>query len=147
MRLNLTYMLERVVWTPEYSVGVAEIDEQHQKFIDIINELSELSRKTNLSREQLQGGLNRMGNYGFYHLGTEEAYFVKCGYAGAKEHVAAHNAYRQTVAGLLARSEKAGEDLNKLIGDAAAYSGKWLLGHILTVDKKYTDAFHKCGLK
>jgi len=31
--------MEHITWKPEYSVGVKEIDEQHQNFVNILNTL------------------------------------------------------------------------------------------------------------
>ena len=33
--------MDRIDWKNEYSVGVAEIDHQHQFFVDLINRLNE----------------------------------------------------------------------------------------------------------
>jgi len=58
-----------------------------------------------------------------------------------------HNQFREKIKGFLdqARDEKA--DIQTIAQDMATYSGNWLLGHIVTFDKKYTVYFQDHGLK
>jgi hemerythrin len=140
-------MKEKFVWSEEYSVGVKELDEQHQQFIEIANDLLDIAERPHFNILTVRLAVTRLGNYGMYHLGTEEQYFVQCNYPEAAEHVVAHERYREAVRKFSERLSDDKADYVALINEAATFSVSWLLGHILNMDKKYVEAFHKCGLK
>ena len=70
-------MKEKIIWTQEYSVNVAEFDEQHKEFINICNGLIELTEKEEFTKEEALSGVMKLGDYASYHLGSEEALFTK----------------------------------------------------------------------
>jgi hemerythrin-like metal-binding protein len=132
-------MNKRFEWTKEYSVGIPSIDEQHKHFFEIANKIIGLCDKENLTKEDVLPGAGELGDYAFYHLGTEEGYFDKYGYEDSAIHVAAHMQYRQAVNGYLSRIREENADPRELALEMALYSGDWLLRHILIMDKKYTE--------
>ncbi len=138
--------MEKIIWKNEYSVGVQEIDEQHRHFFEIANSVLDLTQKTT-AKEEVFAVLEKLGDYAFYHFGIEESYFDKLNYPGAVDHIAAHNQYRETIKKYLdeIRSEKT--DTSEVAQKIAFYSGNWLIGHILEVDRKYTKYFQEHGLK
>jgi len=138
--------MKKFIWTIEYSVGVESIDEQHQHFFDIANKILELVDSESSEGRVLFESLEELGNYAFYHLKTEEDYFDKFNFALAQEHVDAHNLYRKKVNEMMDRARK-GEDIKKIMKEAASYSGEWLLNHILVMDKKYTKFLQEHGVK
>jgi len=138
--------MDKFVWTSEYSVGIKEIDEQHQHFFEIANRIIDLTMKTDLAQEDVAKSLEELGNYAFYHLGTEEGYFDKFNYPDAPLHIAAHNDYRKMVNDYFVQLRAAGSDFKKIAEEMASYSINWLSGHILLVDKKYTQFFNEHGL-
>jgi hemerythrin-like metal-binding protein len=139
--------MEKFIWTEKVSVGVPSIDEQHQRFFAIANEIIDLVEKGGTNRQELLSILSEMGNYAFYHLSTEEYYFDKYGYPDAESHRLAHNLYREEVNKYLNRAREEGADLNRLLLETAGYSGGWLMGHILDADQKYSRFFQEKGIK
>ncbi|HQA96069.1 MAG TPA: bacteriohemerythrin [Candidatus Colwellbacteria bacterium] len=137
--------MAKFVWTEEYSVGIPSIDEQHRHFFDIANRVTDLAEKENVSREELTTNLGELGNYAFYHFSTEEGYFSKFNYEGAAIHISAHNNYRRQMEDYLGRV-RGENDLKSLAVVVANFSGNWLLGHILEMDKKYTVFFQESGI-
>ncbi len=138
--------MKKFIWTLEYSVGIESIDEQHRHFFDIANKILELADLKDSDGRELFESLEELGNYAFYHLKTEEEYFDKFNFALAEEHVAAHDLYRKKVNEFMDRARK-GEDIKKIMNEAASYSGEWLLTHILVMDKKYTKFLQEHGVK
>lgn len=136
------------VWSQEYSVGVQLIDEQHQHFFSVANALIALARAEDPSREAVTKLFGELGDYALYHLGTEESFFRGFGYEDVGVHIAAHDAYRETVASRFANEiSKPGADVKKLAEDMAIYSGAWLQNHILVMDKKFTAFFNVHGFE
>lgn len=138
--------MEKFIWTPEYSVWVESIDEQHRHFFGIANRILEIAEKDILNHSEVLAAIEELGNYAFYHLSTEEIYFDEFHYDGAVEHVAAHNDFREKTQSIIDNA-RAGGDLKKIAQEAASYAGQWLLNHILVMDKKYSQFFQEHGIK
>ncbi len=138
--------MEKFVWEEKYSVGIKEIDEQHKHFFEIANGIIDLTAKENLTKEETIKSLQELGDYAFYHLSTEESYFDKFKYQDAPLHINAHNEYRESVGEYFRKMTDLGTDMKKLLEEMAAYSGNWLLAHIVVVDKQYTKFFNEHGL-
>ncbi len=140
--------MDKFIWTPEYSVGVQLIDEQHQHFFSIANQLLDLAQVEQPTHEQLVNLFGELGDYALYHLGTEESFFREFAYEDSAAHIAAHDAYRAMIADRFnVELSKSDVDLKGLASEMANYSGTWLQDHILVMDKKYTEAFHRHGFK
>ncbi len=136
----------KFIWTEEYSVGINEIDGQHKHFFDIANKIIDLTAGQNPTKEKAFGLLEELGNYAFYHFGTEEGYFDKFNYREAPLHIDAHNGYREAVRKYLEDINKEGTDIAKMTEEMASYSSDWLSKHIISMDKKYTKYFNERGL-
>lgn len=134
------------IWTKDLSVQVKEIDEQHQNFFRLANEVLGMLEEKEVTKEHAQHVLKQFDDYAHYHLRTEEVYFDRCHYPEADAHVAAHDAYRKTVAEAMERIEES-EDYVTLILDITLFAGNWLTKHIRDMDQRYAECFHTCGLK
>jgi methyl-accepting chemotaxis protein/hemerythrin len=129
-------MDKKFVWTEEYSVQNKLIDEQHQTFFAIANELIDLSENGAAGKGVLLDEVNKLGDYAFSEYN----------YPDAPEHVEAHNAFRNKVMGLM-DAVRGGEDgVRELSKETAEFAGEWLINHILVMDKKYTQFFREEGL-
>ncbi len=140
--------MEKFIWNNDYSVGVALIDEQHQHFFEIANEIIDLADKKETGKEALFAYLGELGDYSLYHLGTEEKFFDEFKYENAPQHKVAHDAFRVTIKEHLDAAQNAttDDDIMRLSEVAAAFTGDWLKNHILVMDKQYTAFFHEHGL-
>lgn len=138
--------MEKFIWTDKYSIGIREIDEQHQHFFGIANGIIDLTEKENIAKEEIFKALEELGNYAFYHFGTEESYFDKFNYPDAPLHIDAHNKYRETINKYLEDIRKGGIDVKKMAQETASYSSEWLSRHILVVDIQYTKFFKEHGV-
>lgn len=130
--------MKRFEWKPEYSVGDATIDAQHDELIGIINELA----------DQLQGAkepeiaaarsvFDHLAHYVTTHFAYEEGLIGRAGYP--EERLAAHQAEHNAILQQLQEFEQVFEG-----GDAAALQrmmpflyGEWLIHHICGTDKDY----------
>ncbi|MBN2484406.1 MAG: hemerythrin family protein [Bacteroidales bacterium] len=129
-------------WKPEYSLNIIEIDNQHKKIIELLNQLYEAFMKKD-HHEKLGSIIDELEKYAVYHFGTEENYFNKFGYTGKVEHVNEHARFKEKV-----RSFK--DDFNKNKGaltfTVINFLKDWLNKHILIDDKKYQNLFSEMGL-
>lgn len=130
-------------WRESMSVGVKEIDDQHKKLIETIEELNEAIIKHEVT-DQLAKTYDELLEYTTIHFATEEAYFDKFHYPEAAEHKAAHAYFSKRIEEMKNRIDK---DVHELSLDLVSFLEFWLVGHIMIMDQRYVDCFHKNGLK
>ena len=139
--------MPKFIWTEKNSVGVEEIDKQHQHFFALANEIIALSEQADVQLRGLLFKVTNLSSYAVYHLLTEEKIFKKYDYPDAKEHITAHDVYREKMKKLVDAVEKESPDTKALSNEMAAFAGDWLTNHIMAMDKKYVDFMHKNGIK
>jgi hemerythrin len=122
-----------IKWKEEYSVKVAEIDEQHKKLIGLINQLAD-AMSVGKGRDVLNGVLAELVSYTEYHFETEEKLFREHGYPEHEQHSRAHNELATKARELSAAFDR-GE--TKLSVDVMLFLSTWLNRHILDEDKQY----------
>jgi len=131
-----------IKWDDSFSVGVMEIDRQHQKLISMINELNDAMRQGK-SREAMGKILQGLKSYTVTHFGTEERYFDRFGYPEADSHKQEHAQFVEKVSDF----EKGFQEGRFSVSlELMKFLSKWLREHINGVDKKYTAFFHEHGL-
>lgn len=139
--------MSKYIWTEKYSVGVAEIDKQHQHFFEIANDVMEIAEKKDVPLGELLFKVTNLSNYAVYHLLTEENIFARYNYPDAAEHIAAHNAYRGKMKQFISEVEREGADTKALAIKIAEFAGDWLMNHILVMDQKYASFMREAGIK
>lgn len=128
--------MQRIAWDETFSVHVKEIDEQHKKWIEIINRLHETlmrPRGDDLVRITRQT-FNDMEEYVRFHFSFEEEYMRSIGYPGLATHTREHDIF-------LARIKQYKQDLQEgeliLNSEIMKILINWLQSHILDQDKQY----------
>jgi hemerythrin-like metal-binding protein len=129
-------------WKDEYSIGIALIDKQHHKVIELINELFESirdSRGDMIIREVLDDLLD----YSRYHFSLEEELFEKYGYEKLETHVREHEHFTKKVDSLMV-----GAEMNKecVPYETLDYLRDWFANHILKEDAVYSRFFQQRNL-
>src|SRR3989344_4665653 len=130
-------------WVEDYSVGVKEFDEQHKKMFVIINNLYDAMHASVID-DELREFINELVSYANYHFSTEEKYFAEFDYPEKEAHIKAHDFYRAKVSEFVKEFEEHKKFLSFEILD---FLEDWWLGHVITVDKKYTSFFNAHGLQ
>lgn len=130
-----------IPWSDNLSVGVQEIDQQHQKLISMLNQFYDMVTQDN--RKALESLLNSMAEYTLYHFKTEEAYFDRFQYSDSAEHKKRHQEFAAKVADVTARI-RSGKMVISM--EVTNYLKEWVTNHILREDKKYQACFNANGL-
>ena len=130
------------VWDNKYSVGIREIDEQHKKLINILNELYEAMQAQKAS-DVLGKVLLELVNYTKTHFATEEKYMAQFGYPDEAAHKREHVAFTDKVSTFKSDFE---EGRTAMSVSVAAFVKDWLIRHISGTDKKYGPFFNSKGL-
>ncbi len=131
-----------IEWTPALSVGVAELDGQHKKLIDIINRFND-AMKTGKGSAALSGALKEVADYTIYHFGYEEKKLVEIGYAGLLKQKTEHKLFVDKLKNLQKDLDAKKVMLSIEFMD---FLKKWLTLHIAVNDKEYMPAFNAKGI-
>ena len=129
-------------WNDTLSVSVGEIDGQHQKLVETINELHDAMRQRK-SREVMGDILSALVDYTATHFKTEEDYFIEFGYPDADKHKQEHADFVEK-----ALEFKSGFEAGKLgvSIEVMSFLSDWIRNHIKGSDKLYTPIFNNNGL-
>lgn len=133
----------KLEWEEKYSVGVSEIDLQHQTMFVTINQLIDIIN-THPTPKKINEIITSLLAYKKFHFATEEKYFKKFSYSGAKDHVNAHQQFSQKLEAL---SQTFSHDTLAFAYELIDFLEDWLIDHLLTVDQEYKECFSQHGLK
>ncbi len=129
-------------WDSQYSVGIQEIDDQHRKLIDFINELEQTLGEPN-NRDAAVKILNGLVSYTKDHFAREELYFRQFDYDKTDDHIAEHIDLIAQVEKLVYQFEVSGTfDIPNVI----EFLKSWWAEHILGADQEYVTCFKENGL-
>ena len=87
--------MEPVPWSEKFSVGVRELDQQHQQLIKMLNLLISTQGTTNTHSETISDILTEMTRYAQTHFKTEERLMEAYGYPGLEDQKLQHRDFRK----------------------------------------------------
>lgn len=132
----------RLGWKQSYAVGVATIDRQHERLIDLIHSL-QLSIGSGEEREATADVLDAMERYTTAHFGYEEQLMVQASYAQLDAHRQQHRFFVDSLGRLRAQLAEGGADV---LEQTASFLGRWFIEHVLEEDAAYAPALRAAGL-
>jgi hemerythrin len=132
-----------IKWIPEMSVGVAELDEQHQGLVALLNRLHE-KMMSGQGLAVLDAVLGELLRYAEVHFAAEERLFEQHGYPEALAHQAEHHAFTARVRELQAEVA-AGKRFVSL--PTLNFLRDWLADHVMRVDMAYKSFFAGRGCR
>lgn len=132
-----------IQWDGSFSVKVAEIDQQHQKLMSMINELNDAMRQGK-GKDVLGKIVNGLFSYTVTHFSMEEKYFDRFGYPETDSHKKEHVAFVKKVSEFKDGVEKGKLGLSI---EVMNFLSDWLKNHIKLTDMKYSQFFNEKGLK
>ncbi len=132
-----------IQWSSSLSVGINEIDKQHERLVKLINDLNEAMR-IGKGKEILSKIINELTTYALTHFSTEEKYFDKFQYLETKPHKGEHQAFVQKVSTFKKDFEEGRVGLTIPIMN---FLSDWLQNHIMISDKKYAPFLIEKGVK
>jgi hemerythrin len=133
-----------IKWDNKYSVDVSMIDDEHKKFVDIINKATHAQKYNNRRPSAISEVLIEITTYALRHFRTEETYMINCKYSDYKSHKDEHNRFSKTIPNYW---QELADNNFKVIDTILEHLNWWLTNHIQGTDKKYIDCFKENGLK
>lgn len=121
-------------WTPDLSVGVSLIDEEHKTWFEKADKLFEAG-KSRQSKEYVGEMLDFLDDYTKKHFRDEEQYMLKIKYPNYNAQKQAHTAFIEDLAKLKKEYSASGGNLLVIINANQLVIG-WLTTHILKMDKQ-----------
>jgi hemerythrin-like metal-binding protein len=132
-----------IQWTPNYSVGVGEMDTHHRKLFDLLNKLHDAMAEGKAS-SMIEDIINELIDYTKYHFKEEERLMEKIQYAGLKDQKAAHNKFIAAIEGYKAQADRGLKAF--LSSGVSTFLKDWLKNHIGVMDKKYQQDMNAKGI-
>lgn len=132
-----------LAWKDSLSVSIAEVDEQHKKLIDIINELH-AAMMQGKGKEVLGKVFDDLIAYTVYHFSTEEKYMDQYSYTSMSPHKLEHQKLTEQVIELQKRYR---EGKFHISIETLSFLRDWLTSHIKETDKKFGSYLLQMGMK
>lgn len=131
-----------ITWSDNLSVNVSEMDRQHRKLIDMINELFD-AMSSGKGRDVIGKVLDGLTEYTKTHFASEERMMQLHNYPELSTQQSEHAKLTQQVIDLQAKF-KGGSFTITL--ETMSFLKDWLQNHILQNDKKYGPYLNSRGV-
>ncbi len=128
----LTTPVKILEWTPQYSVHVVTIDQEHQMWFELVDGLHQ-AMLVGKGSEILATLLAQMTQYTSYHFAHEEELMAAAGYPQMQAHVQQHDELRETTRRFVARFELG--EIGMTI-ELTLFLSQWIKQHTLTTDRR-----------
>jgi hemerythrin len=132
-----------LTWGDQYMVNIAEIDAQHKKLFDMVNEMHDAMR-AGKGDDVIGRTLDGLLGYVKTHFATEERYMTQHGFP---EYAAHKKEHEDLTAKALDLHKQFKEGKPVLSFDVMDFLKTWLQNHILGTDKKYGPFLNSKGIK
>ena len=124
--------ISRVKYTDDYRVGVAEIDQQHERFFEIYNDFADhLAKPPGMTEAEVFSVFNELFMYTKYHFREEEWIMKTADYPDLRDHLDQH----QLLVDGLATVRRGATSLPEIIRAVEQFIKTWA-EHILVMDHK-----------
>lgn len=127
-------MVERFIWSPEFSVGNEYLDLQHKVIFGLINKISDF-KPEQAPKKFTEKILKQLLEYTSIHFFEEESLMRKYGYPDIQRHIGIHKQLIHQTRMLYLKYQEKGDLILPIVSD---FLMKWLKTHILGIDKKYS---------
>ncbi len=131
-----------IKWDTSYETGIKKFDAQHQKLVNLINDLYE-GMQQGKGKEAVGRVLEELIKYTKEHFVDEEALMQQHNYPGYLAQKGEHERLVKEVATLMEKHKSGAMSLSI---ETSTFLKNWLTNHILGVDKKYSVFFQGKGV-
>ena len=131
------------VWNRKLVTGLTDIDQQHLKLVQLINDLHR-AMKSRVGAAESGRILRELAEYTVYHFDFEEKMFARHGYPGTEDHKKIHVKLVGKVTGYQQDFESGKAGLSMELMD---FLCDWLRDHILKTDMGYVPFMKEKGVK
>jgi len=126
-----------------YSVHIAELDLQHQKIIQLVNDLHD-GVMAHKGKEELDKIFDNLVENFRLHFITEEALMLSYGYPGLRDHKRQHDEFSAQILGLQKQLKTGQFAVGAQMRD---FLRNWVIVHIRATDQQYSHFLRGKGLQ
>ena len=131
-----------ITWGPQIELGIAKIDEQHKRLVELINELGQ-AMEEGRSAEVMSATLAELVDYTHTHFRTEEVLLKEHGYEELPGHQREHRIFTDQIEIYRDRFESGFQSVTQSLMD---YLSGWLVTHITVSDRAYLPTLKDAGV-
>ena len=131
-----------LTWSEEYSINVAEIDEQHKRLLELVGELH-AAVEARIDKDDLRKMLVNLAKFTRHHFETEEKLMKEHKFERIKKHHKEHRALHKHLEQLVDVVSKGKYPTFYSDYDV---SNDWFLNHVLKFDKKLGEYLNAKGV-
>ena len=131
-----------LVWKDEYSVGIEEMDNDHKRLLNLINQL-QTAVHYYTGKESEEKAMQELIDYTKTHFTKEEKLLEDNNYADIVAHKELHKQFINKVNELLEQYKNNSE---ATLVDALSFLKDWLIRHINGTDKEYGKILNAKGI-
>ena len=131
-----------LVWSDDYNVNVAEIDEQHKKLLEHVNNLH-AGVEAQIDKQDLQKLLVELYDYTVFHFASEEKLMDRHGMKSLKEHRKEHELLLKHLKYIC---NAVSDGKRPAFYSQFDISNDWFLTHIMDFDKKMSAFLNSQGV-
>jgi hemerythrin len=131
-----------IAWLPEYEIGIQEIDEQHKRLVEIINELYQAI--VHEHSDTMADIIRNVVEYTKVHFAIEESLLRIFEYSDYEAHKAEHDRF---VAKIQALEQRFAHAVGEVELDLFYLLRDWLIRHIQETDTRYAPTLLRRGAK
>ncbi len=139
-RIVMPDSVRPLLWTEAMATGIAMVDEQHQRLLEIFNRLA-LAQAEDAARETVLASLDELLDYTHYHFREEE--LLICHSRLDSRHRAMHLQAHESFCEFLRQARAfTAEQAPEISVELLAFLAQWLLHHIMEVDRQMARNVH-----
>ncbi len=127
--------MNKIIWNESLSVGISEIDQQHQHLIEIINKLTDYEH-IDVGSEIISDTLTDLTEYCSYHFDTEEQLMSEYYFPDLLSHKSEHDKFKKQI--VLFCIDTIHQNYNTPF-KIFSFLNEWIKDHLLETDMKYKD--------
>ncbi len=125
--------MEAFVWNARFETGIASVDEQHRRLVDITNRIGDVLIDGSASEESIAKVFSELADYAAYHFADEERLMDMAGISAS--HVQLHREHHQQFVEQLTTMWKGRANLADAANVLHGFLSSWLTYHILEEDQ------------
>jgi len=122
--------MKKLEWSDKLTLGVEQIDEQHQQLVQLANDLVS-AVEAGYGEDVLDVVFKELREYTVFHFKEEELYMKEIEYPGRREHVVEHANLKEQVK-QYQREMYAKKDVSP--DEVVVFLRNWLVEHIILND-------------
>lgn len=71
--------MQAFVWNARFETGIASVDEQHRRLVEIVNEMGEVLIDGSATEKSINDIFSKLAEYALYHFADEERLMAEAG--------------------------------------------------------------------